>query len=128
MRRLGRLPGRPRPRRGGRRHRCTRGGAHHRTLAAALFEQLGFGALSAVPEPGLPAHDDTKDFPVSHTWAHVPVHLTGWNVLLDVRTPHAAPQAPQSMVQEYLNRSGDKALWVSCPTAASCGCCASPRR
>ncbi|THA72148.1 SAM-dependent DNA methyltransferase [Streptomyces sp. A0958] len=76
-----------------------------------LFEQLGFGALSAVPEPGLPAHDDTKDFPVSHAWAHVPVHLTGWNVPLDVRTPHVAPQAPQSMVQEYLNRSGDKALW-----------------
>ncbi|MFC8710324.1 Eco57I restriction-modification methylase domain-containing protein [Streptomyces sp. NPDC057197] len=76
-----------------------------------LFEQLGFGALSAVPEPGLPAHDDTKKFPVSHAWAHVPVHLTGWNVPLDVRTPHVAPQAPQSMVQEYLNRSGDKALW-----------------
>lgn len=76
-----------------------------------LFEQLGFGALSAVPEPGLPAHDDTKDFPVSHAWAHVPVHLTGWNVPLDVRTPHVAPQAPQSMVQEYLNRSGDKAMW-----------------
>lgn len=76
-----------------------------------LFEQLGFGALPAVPEPGLPAHDDTKDFPVSHAWAHVPVHLTGWNVPLDVRTPHVAPQAPQSLVQEYLNRSGDKALW-----------------
>ncbi|MFG2582031.1 Eco57I restriction-modification methylase domain-containing protein [Streptomyces malaysiensis] len=76
-----------------------------------LFEQLGFGALSAVPEPGLPAHDETKDFPVSHAWAHVPVHLTGWNVPLDTRTSHVAPQAPQSMVQEYLNRSGDKALW-----------------
>ncbi|MEU7296604.1 DNA methyltransferase [Streptomyces exfoliatus] len=76
-----------------------------------LFEQLGFGALSAVPEPGLPAHDEAKDFPVSHQWAHVPVHLTGWNVPLDRRTPDVAPQAPQSMVQEYLNRSGDKALW-----------------
>ncbi|WP_405840161.1 Eco57I restriction-modification methylase domain-containing protein [Streptomyces sp. NBC_01518] len=76
-----------------------------------LFEQLGFGALSAVPEPGLPAHDETKSFPVSHAWAHVPVHLTGWNVPLDTRTPQVAPQAPQSMVQEYLNRSGDKALW-----------------
>ncbi|WP_171162539.1 Eco57I restriction-modification methylase domain-containing protein [Streptomyces sp. I05A-00742] len=76
-----------------------------------LFEQLGFGALSAVPEPGLPAHDEAKDFPVSHRWAHVPVHLTGWNVSLDRRTPDVAPQAPQSMVQEYLNRSGDTALW-----------------
>ncbi|MEO3763241.1 DNA methyltransferase [Streptomyces sp. B5E4] len=76
-----------------------------------LFEQLGFGTLAAVPAPGLPAHDDTKDFPVSHAWAHLPMHLTGWNVPLDTRTPHVAPQAPQSMVQEYLNRSGDKALW-----------------
>ena len=40
-----------------------------------------------------------------------PVHLTGWNVPLDRRTPGIAPQAPQSMVQEYLNRSGDKTLW-----------------
>ncbi|MFE1961396.1 Eco57I restriction-modification methylase domain-containing protein [Streptomyces sp. NPDC059479] len=76
-----------------------------------LFEQLSFGTLPAVPEPGLPAHDGAKDFPVSHAWAHVPVHLTGWNVPLDRRTPEVAPQAPQSMVQEYLNRSGEKTLW-----------------
>ncbi|MGW1885708.1 Eco57I restriction-modification methylase domain-containing protein [Streptomyces sp. NPDC001970] len=76
-----------------------------------LFEQLGFGTLPAVPEPGLPAHDRAKDFPVSHVWAHVPVHLTGWNVPLDRRTSEVAPQAPQSMVQEYLNRSGDRTLW-----------------
>ncbi|GAA3357397.1 N-6 DNA methylase [Streptomyces antimycoticus] len=76
-----------------------------------LFEQLGFGTLSAVPGPGLPAHDRAKDFPVSHAWAHLPVHLTGWNVPLDPRTPEVAPQAPQSMVQEYLNRSGEKTLW-----------------
>ncbi|MEU3070490.1 DNA methyltransferase [Streptomyces sp. NPDC006906] len=76
-----------------------------------LFEQLGFGVLAAVPGPGLPAHDGAKDFPVSHRWAHVPVHLTGWNVPLDVRTSGVAAQAPQSMVQEYLNRSGDRTLW-----------------
>ncbi|WP_328671981.1 Eco57I restriction-modification methylase domain-containing protein [Streptomyces sp. NBC_00328] len=76
-----------------------------------LFEQLGFGALTEVPEPGLPAHDEAKDFPVSHRWAHVPVHLTGWNVSLDRRTPDVAPQTPQSMVQEYLNRSGERVLW-----------------
>nr|WP_037830931.1 DNA methyltransferase [Streptomyces sp. NRRL S-325] len=76
-----------------------------------LFEQLGFGALTAVPGPGLPAHDGAKDFSVSHRWAHVPVHLTGWNVPLDVRTSGVAAQAPQSMVQEYLNRSGDRTLW-----------------
>ncbi|MFE1995250.1 Eco57I restriction-modification methylase domain-containing protein [Streptomyces parvulus] len=76
-----------------------------------LFEQLGYGTLPTVPGPGLSAHDGAKDFPVSHAWAHVPVHLTGWNVPLDRRTPVVAPQAPQSMVQEYLNRSGDRTLW-----------------
>ncbi|MFE9341229.1 Eco57I restriction-modification methylase domain-containing protein [Streptomyces sp. NPDC007063] len=64
-----------------------------------------------MPQPGLPSHDGVKDFPVSHEWTHVPVHLTGWNVPLDCRTPEAAPQAPQSMVQEYLNRSGERTLW-----------------
>lgn len=76
-----------------------------------LFEQLGYGGLAPVAEPGLPAHDDTKNFAVSHRWEHVPVHLTGWNVHLDKRTEGIPAQAPQSMVQEYLNRSGDAALW-----------------
>lgn len=76
-----------------------------------LFEQLGFGALAPVPAPGLRSRDGEKDFEVSHHWAHVPVHLTGWNVPLDRRTTELAKQAPQSMVQEYLNRSADSALW-----------------
>ncbi|MFF4343818.1 Eco57I restriction-modification methylase domain-containing protein [Kitasatospora sp. NPDC001540] len=76
-----------------------------------LFEQLGFGALAPVPAPGLPSHDGEKDFEVSHRWAYVPVHLTGWNVPLDTRTTELAKQAPQSMVQEYLNRSADSTLW-----------------
>ncbi|AQT71443.1 Eco57I restriction-modification methylase domain-containing protein [Streptomyces sp. fd1-xmd] len=76
-----------------------------------LFEQLGFGALTPVPAPGLPSRDGEKDFEVSHHWAHVPVHLTGWNVPLDTRTTELAKQAPQSMVQEYLNRSADSTLW-----------------
>ncbi|WP_030826961.1 Eco57I restriction-modification methylase domain-containing protein [Streptomyces hygroscopicus] len=76
-----------------------------------LFEQLGFGALAPVPAPGLRSRDGEKDFEVSHHWAHVPVHLTGWNVPLDTRTTELAKQAPQSMVQEYLNRSADSTLW-----------------
>lgn len=76
-----------------------------------LFEQLGFGALTPVPAPGLRSRDGEKDFEVSHHWAHVPVHLTGWNVPLDHRTPELAKQIPQSMVQEYLNRSTDSTLW-----------------
>ncbi|WP_431952840.1 Eco57I restriction-modification methylase domain-containing protein [Actinacidiphila sp. bgisy167] len=76
-----------------------------------LFEQLGFGALAPVPAPGLRSRDGEKDFEVSHHWANVPVHLTGWNVPLDRRTTELAKQAPQSMVQEYLNRSADSTLW-----------------
>ncbi|MBD9730597.1 N-6 DNA methylase [Streptomyces sp. H28] len=76
-----------------------------------LFEQLGFGALTPVPAPGLRSRDGEKDFGVSHHWAHVPVHFTGWNVPLDHRTPELARQIPQSMVQEYLNRSDDSTLW-----------------
>ncbi|MFI2411272.1 Eco57I restriction-modification methylase domain-containing protein [Streptomyces sp. NPDC018947] len=76
-----------------------------------LFEQLGFGALAPVPAPGLRSRDGEKDFGVSHQWAHVPVHLTGWNVPLDHRTLELAKQIPQSMVQEYLNRSADSTLW-----------------
>ncbi|GAA2453722.1 Eco57I restriction-modification methylase domain-containing protein [Streptomyces macrosporus] len=76
-----------------------------------LFEQLGFGGLVAVPAPGLASRDGEKHFAISHHWEHVPVHLTGWNVPLDRRMPDIAPQAPQSLLQEYLNRSGDSVLW-----------------
>jgi hypothetical protein len=71
-----------------------------------LFEQLGYGRLPDGPAQGLPSADGEKRFPVSHVWQGVPVHLTGWNVQLDGRGA-----IPQPLVQEYLNRSGDQALW-----------------
>lgn len=76
-----------------------------------LLDELKFGHLPAVPAGGLPSADGEKHFPVSHHWEHVPVHLLGWNTPLDVKTEGVARSAPQSMMQEYLNRSGPGTLW-----------------
>lgn len=59
-------------------------------------------------------------FPISHrlTWPNaaqptvwVPLHLLGAGVPLDSRTEGVTARAPQSMVQDYLNREG-RALWA----------------
>ncbi|GAB2841027.1 N-6 DNA methylase [Streptomyces deserti] len=76
-----------------------------------LFEQLGYGRLPDAPGEGLPSADGEKRFAVSHVWQGAPVHLTGWNVDLDRRNATLPGPAPQSLLQEYLNRSGDQALW-----------------
>ncbi|RKN08187.1 Eco57I restriction-modification methylase domain-containing protein [Streptomyces radicis] len=76
-----------------------------------LFEQLGYGRLPDALAEGLPSADGEKRFRVSHVWQAVPVHLTGWNVELDRRTPSLPGPAPQSLLQEYLNRSGPDTLW-----------------
>ena len=52
-----------------------------------------------------------KSFPVSHRSGHVPIHLLGWATDLDHKTPHVAARAPQSMLQELLNRD-DAYLWA----------------
>ena len=52
-----------------------------------------------------------KSFPVSHRSGQVPVHLLGWATDLDHKTPHVAARAPQSMLQELLNRD-DAYLWA----------------
>ncbi|MFF7638727.1 Eco57I restriction-modification methylase domain-containing protein [Streptomyces canus] len=76
-----------------------------------LFEQLGYGRLPDAPAHGLPSADGEKHFPIGHHWQGVPVQLTGWNVDLDHRTDTLPGPAPQSLLQEYLNRSGDATLW-----------------
>ncbi|MEU0765488.1 Eco57I restriction-modification methylase domain-containing protein [Streptomyces albogriseolus] len=76
-----------------------------------LFEQLGYGRLPDAPAGGLPSADGEKRFPVSHAWQSAPVHLTGWNVDLDRRSSTVPGPAPQSLLQEYLNRSGADTLW-----------------
>lgn len=93
-----------------------------RWLLPLLYE-LGWGrptTLAAgldVP-PGLGESEPTH-FPVSHrlSWpadtdpqVWVPLQLVGARVALDTRTPGVAARAPQSMLQDYLNRE-DHSLW-----------------
>ncbi len=76
-----------------------------------LLDQLGYGRVPHTGAGGVEV--DGKSFPVSHEWGPVPVHLLGERVDLDRRTAGvagAATQAPQSMVQELLNRS-EARLW-----------------
>jgi hypothetical protein len=82
---------------------------------AIVLRELGFGRVPTTPAGGLSADD--RQFPISHQWdteaGHVPIHLLGWGVELDKRTPGqagAADRAPHAMLQEYLNRT-DAALW-----------------
>ncbi|MFF1867272.1 Eco57I restriction-modification methylase domain-containing protein [Kitasatospora herbaricolor] len=85
-------------------------------LAAAqwlepLFNEFGFGRLTAVGAAGIPADGDAeKTFPISHRWQHALIHLTAWNADLDKRPGGSGTVPPQSMVQECLNRT-DAHLW-----------------
>ncbi|MEO3858058.1 DNA methyltransferase [Acrocarpospora sp. B8E8] len=72
-----------------------------------LMRQLDYGILQ--PSGGITVGDAI--YRVSHRWEQVPIHFVGWNVDLDHRTPGVTAQAPQSMVQELLNRSDDH-LWA----------------
>ena len=72
-----------------------------------LLRELGFRQIVAMGGLEL----EGKSFPVSHRFGHVPIHLLGWATDLDHKTPHVAARAPQSMVQELLNRDDDY-LWA----------------
>jgi hypothetical protein len=75
-----------------------------------LLRELGYGQ---VPAAGSGLNIDGVDYPVSHLWQHVPIHLLGPGVSLEKRNPGVAgaARAPQAMVQELLNRS-DAHLWA----------------
>lgn len=89
-----------------------------------LLYELGWGRLENVTgglevEPGL-GEDTAQHFPISHRSSYpdaakptawVPLHLLGAGVALDSKTPNVAARAPQSMVQDYLNRE-NHALWA----------------
>ncbi|EHB48619.1 putative type II DNA modification enzyme [Mycolicibacterium rhodesiae JS60] len=92
-----------------------------------LLYELGWGRPEVITggltvAPGLgDAEGGTGGprFPVSHrvSWpdaanpdAWVPLHLLGAGVDLDTRTASVTARAPQSMLQDYLNRE-DRALW-----------------
>lgn len=72
-----------------------------------LLRELGFHRV--VADAGVEL--DGRSFPVSHRFGHVPIHLLGWDVDLDHKTPRVTARAPQSMVQELLNRD-DAYLWA----------------
>ena len=71
-----------------------------------LLRELGFHQLASGS-----FELDGKTFPVSNRSGHVPIHLLGWNTDLDHKTPHVAARAPQSMLQELLNRD-ERYLWA----------------
>ena len=75
-----------------------------------LLRELGYGHVPAVPGGYV---IESREYPISHAWQHVPVHLLGPGVDLDRRNPGVAgaARAPQAMVQELLNRD-DSRLWA----------------
>lgn len=75
-----------------------------------LLRELGYGQVPALRDG---VQVGMSEYPVSHAWGHVPVHLLGPRVDLDRRNPGVAgaARAPQAMVQELLNRSDDH-LWA----------------
>jgi hypothetical protein len=79
-----------------------------------LFQELGYGRLpfqgklTATPAgPG--GAEEPVDYPISHRWEHVPIHLVTFRQDLDRRDP-TAKRSPHSLVQEYLNRAAGS-LW-----------------
>ncbi len=75
-----------------------------------LLRELGYGQVPALPR-GYTI--DGRDYPISHAWQHLPIHLLGPGVDLNHRSADVAgaERAPQTMVQELLNRS-DAHLWA----------------
>jgi hypothetical protein len=75
-----------------------------------LFQELGYGQRLIKAKP---IEIDGKNYPVSHAWNHVPMHLVGAHIDLDNRTPGvvgAAKASPHSLLQQLLNAS-DEHLW-----------------
>jgi len=74
-----------------------------------LFQELGYGRLS----PSKAVSIEGREYPISHVWQRVPIHLVGCQVEIDKRTPGVAGAArttPHGLVQDFLNRSPDH-LW-----------------
>ncbi|POY04831.1 restriction endonuclease [Mycobacterium kansasii] len=88
-----------------------------------LLYELGWGRPEVVGgglsvRPGL-GESTAPNFPISHrvSWpdaanplAWVPIHLAGAGVDLDTKTASVTARAPQSMLQDYLNREHNS-LW-----------------
>lgn len=75
-----------------------------------LLQELGYGRLPASREH---VRVGDREYPVSHFYGHVPIHLIGARIKLDDRTrgvAGAARMSPHGLVQDLLNRSDDH-LW-----------------
>jgi hypothetical protein len=85
-------------------------GATRERWLLVLLRELGYGHVPAVPGGYL---IEGLEYPISHAWQHVPMHLLGPGADLDHRNPGVAgaARAPQAMVQELLNRD-DTRLWA----------------
>jgi hypothetical protein len=86
------------------------GGATRERWLQPLFHELGQGRL--LPTRALTI--DGKNYPISHMWGKIPIHLVGARTSLDHRQAGvrgAATASPHSMVQELLNRSDDY-MWA----------------
>jgi len=71
-----------------------------------LFEELSFGRL----QPARGVVVGGRNYPISHLWGSVPIHLVGAGVSLDRRTPGqigAARTSPHGLVQDLLSASDD---------------------
>jgi len=91
----------------------TAGGPTFKHWLRFLFQELGYGTLTATPTARTLDDAGSQTFAISHQWNHVPIHLVGVNVPLDRRTAGvtgASRSAPHSLVQEWLNRS-EGSLW-----------------
>lgn len=81
-----------------------------RTWLNQILKQLDYGSLDPLRE-ALKVGD--LEFAVSHRFNHVPIHLVGFGVDLDRKTPGvqgAARRSPHGLVQQLLN-SADEYLW-----------------
>ena len=87
----------------------------HKRWLLPLFQTLGFGRLSpaAPDELRLGEHD----YPISHLWGRVPIHLVPWSQDLERPSPPRPEsknplekRSPHGLLQDFLNKS-DRHLW-----------------
>jgi hypothetical protein len=85
-------------------------GAAREHWLLVLLRELGYGHVPSTPGGYL---IEGREYPISHAWQYIPIHLLGPGADLDHRNPGVAgaARAPQAMVQELLNRD-DARLWA----------------
>lgn len=74
-----------------------------------LFQEFGYGRLFATRTIEM----QRKNYPISHVWRNIPIHLVGAGIDLDRRTAGvagAAHSSPHGLVQELLINAGE-CLW-----------------